>query len=134
MFLTTMGLLFLSFCGTGTPLLLLAATLALLGFGFALFTSPNTNAIMSSVDKKYLGTASALVSSMRVTGQMLSMGAALLLFSVFIGKAAITPEQAGPIKENFLHAMTWGFRFFSALCLAGTMVSMARGNSRTVSG
>ena len=58
--------------------------LAIVGFGFGMFSSPNTNAIMGSVEKKYLGIASATVGTMRLTGQMMSMGIATLILQVFI--------------------------------------------------
>ena len=127
MLLTSIGLLGLSFMDGNFPIPVLAGLLALLGFGFALFSSPNTNAIMSSVEKRFLGTASALVGAMRVIGQMLSMGAALLLFSLFIGHVKISPEQSGAFQT----AMTIGFRIFALLCFSGIFISLARGNSRT---
>jgi hypothetical protein len=43
------------------------ATPALLGTGFALFSSPNVSVIMGSVAPRYLGVASGLNSSMRTT-------------------------------------------------------------------
>jgi EmrB/QacA subfamily drug resistance transporter len=124
MLLTSAGLLGLSFLTSGTPLPILAAILGILGFGFALFSSPNTNAIMSSVGTRFLGTASALVAAMRVIGQMLSMGVALLLLSLFIGHVEITPAQAAA----FQNVMSVGFRIFAFLNLVGVVVSYARGN------
>ena len=57
----------------------------LLGLGFALFSSPNTNAVMGSVETRFYGVASATLATMRMTGQMLSMGIAMLVFAVRIG-------------------------------------------------
>ncbi len=54
-----------------------------MGIGFALFSSPNSNAIMSSVEKKHLGVASGVVGTMRMVGQMLSMGIAMMLLARF---------------------------------------------------
>ncbi len=127
MLLTSAGLFCLSFLNSDTPLLFLAAILGLLGFGFALFSSPNTNAIMSSVETRFLGTASALVAAMRVIGQMLSMGVALLLLSLFIGHAEISPEQSAA----FQNVMTVGFRVFALLNFIGVFVSYARGDIRS---
>jgi hypothetical protein len=100
--------------------------LILLGFGFALFSSPNTNAIMSSVDKKFYGIASATVGTMRLTGQMFSMGITMLLFALFIGKVQITPVH----YPNFLKSMQTAFTIFASLCFAGIFASLARGKIR----
>ena len=67
-------------------------SLILLGFGFAIFSSPNTNAVMSSVEKRFYGVASGALGTMRVTGQMLSMGMTMLIFAIYIGRVQITPE------------------------------------------
>ena len=63
--------------------------LLILGFGFGMFSSPNTNSVMSSVEKRFLGLASATVSTMRTTGMMFSMAVAALSVHVFLGDAKI---------------------------------------------
>ncbi|MBK7500366.1 MAG: MFS transporter [Ignavibacteriales bacterium] len=73
MFLPTIGLVFFCFLNTDTSYTFIVANLAMMGLGFALFSSPNVNAIMSSVDKKHYGVASSTLASMRMIGQMLSM-------------------------------------------------------------
>jgi len=62
------GLLLLIRINAATPIAYLVFTLAILGFGFGLFSSPNTNSIMGSVDKRFLGVASGTVGTMRMTG------------------------------------------------------------------
>ncbi|HET7317963.1 MAG TPA: MFS transporter, partial [Nitrospirota bacterium] len=100
--------------------------LVLLGFGFALFSSPNTNAVMSSIEKKFYGVGSATLGTMRLTGQMLSMGIAMVIFALSIGSARITPEY----YPLFLKSMKTGFVIFSTLCFAGIFASLARGKVR----
>jgi hypothetical protein len=95
----------------------------LLGFGVALFSSPNTNAMMSSVEKKFYGIASGAVGTMRLLGQMTSMGIVTLLFSLFIGKARITPEY----YPQFFRSMKAAFVIFAFLCCAGIFTSLVRG-------
>ena len=90
MVMTVIGLFVFSFISKDMTLSLIILNLTILGLGFALFSSPNTNAVMSSVDKKYFGVASATLGTMRLTGQMLSMGITTLIFSVKIGKVQIT--------------------------------------------
>ena len=86
-----------------------------LGFGYALFSSPNTNAIMSSVSIRHLGIASSMNATMRSLGQVLSMAIAMFCFSVFIGNVAITP----PVYPALLTSITVAFLIFTCLCIAG---------------
>jgi len=101
----------------------LIGCLAALGSGFGLFSSPNTHAVMGSVERHSFGVASATLAAMRLVGQMLSMGVAGLLLALFVGREPLSPER----NEAFLAAMRTGFFVFSALCLAGTFASLARG-------
>jgi len=98
-------------------------SLVVLGAGFALFSSPNTNAVMGAVTHRDLGMASAILSTMRVFGQILSMGIAMLMFSLIIGNAKIDAGHA----DAFLHASGYCFVVFTALCFAGIYFSMSRG-------
>jgi len=127
---SVLGLVLLSFLRTGTAVAFVAVSLSVLGFGFALFSAPNTNAVMSSVEKKNLGIASAMLGTMRLTGQMLSMGLTMLLFTAVMGRVRITPD----IHARFLVALRVGFLVFAALCVAGVFASLARGRLRTKSG
>jgi len=126
MALSVLGLLLLSFLGPATGFGFIIAALVVLGFGFALFSSPNTNAVMSSVEKRFYGVASATLGTMRATGQMLSMGTAMLLFSLFLGSSAVRPE----LFPQFLSAVRTAFWLFAALCLAGVFASLSRGKLR----
>lgn len=122
----TVGLFILIFLDARTDLKVIVAVLFLLGLGFALFSSPNTNAIMSSVEKKFYGLSSGILATMRMTGQMLSMGIIMLLSAVYIGKVQITP-QCYPL---FLKSMRIALSIFTGLCFAGTFASLARGKLR----
>jgi EmrB/QacA subfamily drug resistance transporter len=126
MALLAIGLFLLTLLGPDTPIVFLMAVLALLGFGFALFSSPNTNAIMSSVEKKYLGIASGTLGTMRLVGQMLSMGIATMIIALYIGRVQITPNQYGQL----LMATKIGFAVFAVLSIAGIFFSLNRGNLR----
>jgi EmrB/QacA subfamily drug resistance transporter len=126
MAVSALGLFLLAWLGQTTALGFVGASLVVLGFGFALFSSPNTNAVMSSVEKRFYGVASAMLSTMRLTGQMLSMGAAMLIFALYLGKAQITPA----LHPQFLGAVKTAFFFFAALCVAGVFASHKRGKLR----
>lgn len=126
MALTTLGLSSFIFLDTGTPLGLIVAGLVVLGFGFALFSSPNTNAVMSSVESRHYGVASGTLGTMRLTGQMFSMGIAMLIFALIMGRVPITPQHYG----QFLASARVAFSIFTALCFAGIFMSLARGKVR----
>lgn len=66
---------------------------------------------------------------MRLVGQMLSMGVAMLIFAVYLGRAQITPEQ----YPAFLAGVNTAFVVFAALCFGGIFASLARGKVRTTS-
>jgi MFS family permease len=120
------GLVLLLPLNDGTTNSYLIMCLILLGIGFGLFSSPNTNAVMSSVEKRYLGVASATVATMRMTGQMVSMGIATLVLHIFIGKERISKLN----EPAFLHSVSITFAIFILLSLVGIWASLARGRSR----
>jgi len=126
MALTMSGLVLLAFIGNNTARVFIVISLVILGFGFALFSSPNMNAIMGSVDKRFYGIASGSVGTMRLLGQMLSMGIATLIFALFIGRAQITPDYYPALIQSIKVALI----IFSCLCAIGIYFSLYRGRLR----
>ncbi len=124
--LTVIGLIFFIFLGNTTSLWFIIAGLIILGFGFALFSSPNTNAVMSSVEKRFYGVASATLATMRQIGMMFSMGMVMLIFAIYLGRVQITPEYYTP----FLSSLNTAFIIFTVLCFGGIFASLARGKVR----
>ena len=126
MALTTVGLVIFIFLNETTPLGLIIGNLLLMGLGFALFSSPNTNAVMSSAPNTAYGVASATLATMRQVGMVLSMGVAMLLFTMYIGRVQITPEYYPLFQQSAKTA----FIIFAVLCFAGIFASLARGKVR----
>lgn len=124
--LTVIGLFTLIRLGEGSSLESIVVSLLLLGLGFALFSSPNTNAIMSSVERRFYGVASGMVGTMRLVGQMSSMGIVMLVFALIIGQVQITPEQ----YPLFLKSMRTDFIILTVLSLVGVFASLVRGRLR----
>ncbi len=124
--ITAAGLFLFTCIGRNTHLGFVIAGLVLLGFGFALFSSPNTNAVMSSIDKQFYGVGSAILGTMRLTGQMFSMGIAMVVFALRIGSARITAGN----HPLFLASMHTAFMISAVLCVAGVFASLARGKVR----
>lgn len=122
MAITALGLILLCFITKETPDLLIILLLLLMGIGFGLFSSPNTNAIMSSVEKPHLGIASGVLGTMRMVGQMMSMGIAMMLIALFIGRQPINPNTF----PGLISAMRTGFIIFSILSVLGIFASLAR--------
>ncbi len=124
--LTAAGLFSLVFLGEATSVFAIVVTLLFIGFGFSLFSSPNTNAVMSSVEKKFYGVASSTLSTMRLAGQMLSVGLASSVLSISVGKVKITSA----VFPQFLAGTRTIFSIFSVLCVIGIFLSLVRGNLR----
>lgn len=122
MIITLVGLVLLSYINAGTSIWLIGVNLAVLGMGFAIFSSPNTNAIMSSVENRYYGIASSMVGTMRLVGQALSMAVVSFIFAHYIGNVKITPAVA---PQLLISAKT-AYIVFTVLCLAGVFASMIR--------
>jgi len=126
MALTSCGLMLFTRLTAGTHLLYIIATLLLLGFGFAIFSSPNMNAIMSSVERRFLGVASGSAGTMRVLGQLFSMGIATLVLAVIMGRTPITAA----VYPQLIQSIRVALMIFSGLTFVGIFASLTRGNIR----
>jgi len=115
------GLLIIIDGGVGLEFLLI--NLGLLGFGAGFFNGPNQYAIMSSVEKKFLGVASGMLGTMRQIGQVLSMGIATIILTLTVGKGQITPH----IYPLFNASARMIFVIFTVLCIIGIFASLGRG-------
>ncbi|WP_461482423.1 MFS transporter [Porticoccus sp.] len=120
---TALGLIILARLSGDDSVYWLVAGLLVIGLGFSLFSSPNTNAMMSAVDRQHLGTASGLVATMRVLGQMSSMVLVALVFALLIGEVEIVPAQYAALER----AIARCFAIAAGLCVLGVYVSAARG-------
>jgi EmrB/QacA subfamily drug resistance transporter len=126
MALNVLGLFLLVFLGGDTGLEFIIAALILLGIGISLFQSPNVNAAMGSVEKRFYGISLGILATMRSTGQMFSMGITVLIFAIHIGHIQITPEY----YPAFLRSMRSAFIFFAVLCCGGVFASFFRAKVR----
>ena len=99
MSIATVTLLILLFLDANTPIYLIVVAMILQGIGMGLFTSPNTNAIMSSVPPKETPNASAAQSAMRTIGQTMSLGLLTLVFAWIMGSLKLSTEHADLIVQ-----------------------------------
>jgi MFS family permease len=118
---TCVALVLFVFLSDVTAMGYIIGGLVIFGFGAGLFSSPNVNAIMGSVTSKHFGIASGTQATMRSLGMVLSMGIAMILFSIYIGKAQVTPEY----YPALLTSMKVGFVIFAALCFGGVLAQLA---------
>jgi len=122
MAISVVGIAMLIFIDVDTSQSFIIVALAILGFGFGLFSSPNTNLLMSSVEKRFYGIASATVSTMRTTGMMFSMAIASLSVHVFVGEQKINDSNI----DLFMQSSKIIFIVFTVLCIIGVFSSLVR--------
>jgi EmrB/QacA subfamily drug resistance transporter len=126
MAMCTLGLAGFSILNAGSSLFFIVGNLSFIGIGFALFSSPNMNTIMSSLDRSKSGLAGGMAATMRVLGQMMSMTIATALFAFYFGKESI--EQVASV--TFIRGVRIGFLIFAAICSTGIYFSWQRGRLR----
>ena len=122
MAISAVGIFSFIFIRQGYPLGLVIAALVVIGVGFAFFSSPNTNAIMSCVDKADYSIASSVTATSRSIGHTLSMAIVTTVVAVTVGN--VTLASASP--QSVLFAMRVSFIIFTILCVAGIFFSARR--------
>ncbi|MEM3737130.1 MAG: MFS transporter [Candidatus Bathyarchaeia archaeon] len=130
------GLLLASTLGLQSSSTDIAIRLLIIGLGMGLFSSPNTSAVMGSVDKSRLGVASGTLAMMRFLGQSLSlviMGAIFatvapskMLSDLFVG---IDPKLE-VAAEVFVEAMRKTFAAAAPISAVGVLTSLVRGKGK----
>ena len=118
----TVGLLILTVITAETSLYVIILALAIIGIGIGIFSAPNANAIMGSVEKKYMGVSSAILSTMRLLGQTFGMGLILIIFAVYIGTVQFNPQN----YPELLMSIKITFTISVVLSLIAVFASLAR--------
>ncbi|NLO27771.1 MAG: MFS transporter [Actinobacteria bacterium] len=123
MALQVASLLLFSFVGATTPYWYIALALALLGIGYGFFSGPNQNSIMGSVERQYVGFASAGIGTVRSVGMALSIAVATLIMALVVGRHDIQTAD----YPALLTAVRLTFAILTVLCAAGVATSLVRG-------
>ena len=118
----SLAMLLFLFLSEGSPLGFVIVCLVVVGFGFGFFSSPNTNAIMSSVSPKDFGVANSILSTMRISGQLISLAVITIVLNFYIGNAPLKEADTAGIMSAF-HTT---FVIFALLCLCGVLLSLGR--------
>jgi EmrB/QacA subfamily drug resistance transporter len=137
MLITAIGMGMLAFMGRDASLIHVMAALAVVGLGMGVFSSPNTSAIMGSVERSQLSRASAFMATMRVVGQALSVGILGGIAASRLGPGGwrkllqASSSAASSAPSAAADAFAWGYRaaMFSGafLVLLGAWASLTRG-------
>jgi len=125
--LSIIGLVMFVFLTPETSMAYIIVGLVVLGVGFGLFSAPNTNAVMSSVDRRLFGVASGTLATMRTVGQTLSLGISGLVLAVVMGRVEILP----PVYPQLVNSLQVLFVVFVVLSVVGLFASLKRGNVRS---
>jgi MFS family permease len=112
--------------GENASLLLISAELALMGIGYGTFITPNSTAIMGSVEAPQYGVASGMIGTMRTLGMVTSMTTIILIFSVLMGGQAVTKETV----PGFMTSMRTAMLTFAGFSCFGAVLSLGRGRKR----
>ncbi len=124
MLLCVAGLFLFSFLQTDTPFWYIVLALCLLGVGYGFFSGPNQSSVMGSVERRYLGSASASIGTARMVGMAVSIAAATLTLAIIVGRH----ENIQPADyPNLLVAVRTAFTILTALCALSVVVSLVRG-------
>jgi MFS family permease len=116
--------------GPRVPLGVIVIELMLIGAGFGIFITPNSTAIMGSVERRQFGVASGMIGAMRTLGMAASLTAISLIFSLFMGKREIGPETL----PAFLLSMKTGLVVYAIFSSLGVMLSFGRGGKQPPGG
>lgn len=114
--------------------------LALVGFGQALFQSPNNSALMGAAPRGRQGIASGFLSTGRVMGQSVSVALAGAIFASLGGSAAgvmlyqnaqhLSPTQVASLQNTFTTAFHTTFIVCASIAAVGVFTSLVRGQER----
>lgn len=114
--LITVSLITFIFITADTPVWILMIALCITGIGYGCFSAPNTHTVMDSVEDRSSGVASGVLSTMRVSGMMISMALASLGFSIGVGSAVLAEADHAALVSS----INLGFILFFFLGIIGT--------------
>lgn len=123
----------LSTLGIGSPLWIFLIGSILMSFGMAMFQSPNTSLIMSTVEPKLTGIAGSINGLARNLGSVFGISfSTVLLYNIMSMQLgfSVTDFVAGQ-EQAFVTGMQWVYRFMAAVSLFGAcMTGLRWKNSR----
>ncbi len=128
----TVALLILSTLGVDTSLLVFLAGSITMAVGMAMFQSPNTSLIMSTVQKHQTGVAGSINALARNLGMVFGISlSTVLLYNVMSGQLGYTVMSFVEGEEQiFVTAMHWVYRFMAFISAVGAVLTGLRWKNR----
>lgn len=112
----------LSFLSEDLSLVKIIMILALSGVGFSFFSTPNTNAVMSCVEREDYGVSASILSTMRSIGHTAGMSVVSAVVGIYIGSGSL--KGAG--TEVLMKTFHISFFIFTLLCILGIIMAGKR--------
>ena len=108
--------------------------LIILGLGLGMFSSPNNSAVMGSVPRQNLSTASAMIATTRQIGMSCGIAIAGAMFTAreLFHSTALAGEALAPgmlERLSLVSAYQDSFTYAAFFCIIGIFVSLVRGSS-----
>ena len=120
MILVSAGIIMILCYSTQLNIYLVYATMMTIGFGFAMFSAPNNNTIMSSVPPSRRGEASGIMALSRQIGMAISMSVAMCTITLIMGSIDnLDPSRYG----DFITVMHISFAICLIMCIIGIVTS-----------
>lgn len=132
--LIVIGQFFIASLDTTSSIPRILLPLALTGLGWALFNSPNQSAILGSVARDKLGTASGMNTTAARTGGAMGVALSATLFTYALAAAGLTgaqvesPESWGAAPEVFMHSFGHTVGVVNLFTLLAVFFSAVRGS------
>ena len=130
MFVIAAGLLSLSAVPDDVSTAHVMGALAIVGLGMAAFSTPNTSAVMGSVQRSQLSVAGSFLGTMRFTGQAISVALLGAIAGSQLGAEGGKVIFLGARAVNAADLYANGYRLAMAvaagLALVGGLVSLTR--------
>lgn len=122
--LTGIGLFMLSRLGADPPLPFLLGSLITVGFGSAVFQSPNSSAIMGSVPRTMLGVAAGMLATMRNLGMVTGVAVSGAVYT----SRLMHYRQALGATQASVEAFEDAFLVAAVISAAGVITAAVRGS------
>lgn len=118
-----LGLILLNQIDPQSSASFIAGSLALVGLGFGLFSTPNNNAIMGAVHAQEVGVASASMNLSRTIGNLVGMSIVNLMMHHYLGDATLSTQTNPQLMSTISLALVMSLSFV----IVASVISSLRG-------
>lgn len=132
-FVIVVGQFFIASLNTTSSVVRIVLPIALSGFGWAIFNSPNQSAIFGSVPREKVGVASGMNTTTARTGGAMGVALSATLFTYGLAAAGLTPAQIespqswGTTPHIFIRSFNHTVHIVNFFTLLSVFFSAVRG-------